>query len=184
MGSQNVDFLKGALIGTVVGGIAALLIAPKAGKELRAKLADDYRALQQNGNDFIETLKEKGHRLTHPFEREESHSNALLIGGAIGAVIAALAAILLAPQSGDKLRSNLGETYDFIRKKAANFISEIESKGGPTIEDLGGWSDVFATIIDKFSANREKKTTHSRADELLNLAHLGVRLYQQLQNRR
>lgn len=183
MGSQNMDFAKGVLVGTVIGGIAGLLLAPKAGKELRNDIVENYKSLQHNGQNLIENLKEKGHRLTHPFEKEETSSNALLIGGAIGAVIAALAAILLAPQSGEKFRRELGDKYEFIRKKAANFVSSVESKGEQTLEDLKDWSDVFKTIVNKFSVNRGKKN-HSTIDNVLDLANAGIHLYQQLQNRR
>ena len=50
MGQQNQssDLLKGALLGALFGGAAALLLAPKSGKELREDLNDTYCSLSEN----------------------------------------------------------------------------------------------------------------------------------------
>jgi len=53
------DFLMGALIGGIVGGITALLFAPKSGKELREDLNTQSQAVRKKGGDLAVIAKEK-----------------------------------------------------------------------------------------------------------------------------
>lgn len=41
------SFLTGLIVGAAVGAIAALLLAPKSGKELRESLAEEGRKLKE-----------------------------------------------------------------------------------------------------------------------------------------
>lgn len=182
------ELIKGALIGGVLAGITALLLAPKSGTLLVKDIVDTYDCAKKNGHDFIEAIKEKGAGLTHWGEEEEecdSHCS-LLIGGALGAVVAGIAALLLAPDSGKKLRKVLGHEYEDIRGKAEDFISKVEEKGGHVIDEVYDWKDTLIGLINQLSRSgaKRKRSDHSNIDEILSLAQTGIRLYQQLQNRR
>lgn len=185
MGQQNQgDLLKGALIGGILGGAAALLLAPKSGKELREDIEDNYRKLSATTQDVAENLRQTGRKCLHPFENgEESPSSPYLVGGAIGAVIGAVAALLLAPQSGEDLRDALGDQYESIREKAEDFAADLNSKRRYAMEQVGDWKDTLTTIMSKLS-NRKGKKSQLHLDEMLDWAGLGLSLIQQLQKRR
>lgn len=187
MGQQNQgDLLKGALIGGILGGAAALLLAPKSGQELRDDIEDTYRKLSATTQDVAENLRQTGRKCLHPFqedEEEENQNSSFLVGGAIGAVIGVVAALLLAPQSGNELRDALGEKYETIREKAGDFASDLNAKRRNAIDQVGDWKDTLTTIISKLS-NRKGKKSQLRLDEILDWAGLGLSLMQQLQKRR
>lgn len=185
MVQQNGDLLKGALIGGILGGAAALLLAPKSGKELRDDIGDTYNKLSATTQDVAENLRQTGRKCLHPFqdECEENHNSSFLIGGAIGAVIGVVAALLLAPQSGEELRDVLGDKYESIREKAEDFASDINSKRRSAMDQVSDWKDTLMTIVNKLSSRKGKKSP-LRLDEMLEWAGLGLNLMQQLQKRR
>lgn len=81
--STNKDFLLGTIIGGVVGAATALLLAPKAGKELRADLNEQaaYVRLKteqvknsavEKGQEFAQTAKVKTADLSHTISEQSS----------------------------------------------------------------------------------------------------------------
>ncbi|RSL32919.1 YtxH domain-containing protein [Salibacterium salarium] len=54
------DFVIGTLIGSIVGACSALLLAPKAGKELREDLSDGAQTAKVKTNEFTNEAYEKG----------------------------------------------------------------------------------------------------------------------------
>jgi gas vesicle protein len=46
------DFLLGALVGGIIGAAAALLLAPKSGKELRQDIGEGYRVVADKTTEF------------------------------------------------------------------------------------------------------------------------------------
>lgn len=180
------NFVKGALIGTVVGGIAALLIAPKAGKELCEDLIEGYNCINKRTHEFTDDLKERGQCLLDSINGvEHNHSaNTMLIGSTVGAVIAALAALLLAPQAGSKLRKQLGDKYEEIREKAEDVVHDINRKRHNFEDKIDDWKDTFLTIIEKLSSQKNGKHRSAGMDEIVEWATLGLRLYNQFQKRK
>ncbi len=174
--NQGSDLLKGALLGGLLGGVAGLMLAPKSGRELREDIAD-----------VTETIKETGYKLAHPFEEEEvsffNGQTPFLMGGAIGAVIGVVAALLLAPQSGNKLREALGDKYEDIREKAESFVTDLNGKRQNAMEQVGDWKDSLTTIVNKLSSKKGKHAGF-KLDEILDWAGLGLNLIQQIQKRR
>lgn len=182
-------FLTGALIGGVVAGIAGLLLAPKAGSELVDDILETYDHAQKNGHDFVNAIKEKGSSFargyTHQEEEEETDYSSFLIGGAIGAVIAGVAALMLAPDSGHKLRRALGKHYDEIIDKANDFVKHTEKNGEHVIDEISDWKETLVELINKLS-HKSKGKNHSstKIDDILGLAQVGLNLFHQLQSRR
>jgi gas vesicle protein len=159
-------FLTGTLLGGILGSAAGLLMAPKTGKELRDDILDGYSRL----TDLTDHLR-------HPFSHEEhsrSQINSLLAGGATGVILGALAALLLAPQSGRKLREALGERSEEILKN-------IQNSGLHAIENAEDLKDSIASALDRIM---HQKRGRSRTGDIMDWADLGIRLYQQLQKRR
>lgn len=176
---QN-DFIKGALIGGVLGGIAALLLAPKAGRDLRDDILDGYDCVNRTSHDFVDNVKEQSHHILNKLQgiEEEKHSpNSMLAGGAIGSIIGVVAALLLAPQAGDKLRSQLGDKYDDIHHKAEKAIKGLDNTRHNLESKIDDWKDIFGTIVNQFASHKGGKKGSSH--DLVDLAALGLRLYEQ-----
>ncbi|WP_071460411.1 YtxH domain-containing protein [Bacillus massilinigeriensis] len=57
------DFVTGAVIGGLAGAVAALLLAPKSGREMRSTLNDQTTALLGKTEKLRETAMEKGSSL-------------------------------------------------------------------------------------------------------------------------
>lgn len=183
---QN-DFLKGALVGGVLGGLAALLLAPKAGKNLRADICDGYDSINKHSHNLVDSFKEQSNNLLNKFNgeaEEEESSHTMLIGGAVGTVVGLLAALLLAPESGCKLRERLGDKYEEIQSKAAKAAKGFD-KTRHSIEDkIDDWKDLLSTVVSKFSDVKSGKRSSSKSNDIFELASLGLRLYDQFQKRR
>lgn len=56
MSKENRGFWKGTFIGAVVGGVAALLLAPKSGKETQADLKRRAKSAKQDIDQIIDDL--------------------------------------------------------------------------------------------------------------------------------
>lgn len=57
------DFLIGTLVGGLVGASAALLLAPKPGKELRNDINTQARAAKESTSQFAQTISEQSSHL-------------------------------------------------------------------------------------------------------------------------
>lgn len=179
--SDNNYFLKGALIGCAVGGLAGLMAYTKAGEKLTQDICDGCESIKHTGEEFTENLRKKGESILHMFDQEEPEDHSFLIGGAIGAVVAALATLLLAPQSGKKLRHTLGNKYEDLRDQAEDFIHTVNKKGHYVAEEFEDWKDFLSTIVEKLSgSSRGKHKNHWHLQEILDYAKIGLQLFEQL----
>ena len=66
-------FFTGLVAGAVIGSIAGLLMAPKAGKETRQVVANRANELKSKAGGYAVTLREKMRRSNVP-GLEESHN--------------------------------------------------------------------------------------------------------------
>lgn len=57
------DFIIGAVIGSVLGAVTALLLAPKSGKELRADLSEQVSNVSEKTQHFASSLGSKTQEL-------------------------------------------------------------------------------------------------------------------------
>lgn len=53
------DFVIGVLLGGIIGAAAALLLAPKSGRELRSELTDGYQAVAKRTQELIKQVGEQ-----------------------------------------------------------------------------------------------------------------------------
>lgn len=72
MAKKNSGFLKGTLFGAAVAGIAALLYAPKSGKELRKDLNQQANMAKDSAKDYVDIAKEKGTELKQTAQKAGS----------------------------------------------------------------------------------------------------------------
>ncbi len=64
--------LKGALIGGVIGATAALLLAPKSGRELRGDIRDRYASAQDRTKQMVTDAGHKTQELAKQVSRQAS----------------------------------------------------------------------------------------------------------------
>jgi gas vesicle protein len=53
------SFLVGALLGTIAGGITALLLAPKSGKDMRKDLSKKAREAQDKSEELFNNVSDQ-----------------------------------------------------------------------------------------------------------------------------
>jgi len=183
---KNNDLMKGALIGGCIGGICALFLARKSGRELQDDIINGYNSLNHQTHEYVDGIKDYAQHfmdLIHGVEPSHSH-NKLLIGGLSGIVLGTLAGLLLAPQSGTKLRARLGDKYDDIIDNAKDVIDGIQEGKQNFEEKLEDWKDTLMTILDKFNAPKKRHLNGKHVNNIVDWATLGIRVYNSLQNRR
>lgn len=57
------SFVIGAIIGGAAAAIAALLFAPKPGKELRRDISNEFHSMVDTAHDYADIAKEKGYEV-------------------------------------------------------------------------------------------------------------------------
>lgn len=67
------DFVIGALVGGIVGAAAGLLLAPKAGRELRSEVATQAVTLKDKSVELSSTAKEKTAQFSHTIKEQSSN---------------------------------------------------------------------------------------------------------------
>ena len=60
MSNGGESFVAGFFVGAAFGAVAALLLTPKTGKEMREKLAEEGERLKERTEDTISEVREKG----------------------------------------------------------------------------------------------------------------------------
>lgn len=180
---NKTDFVKGALIGGILGGVSALLLARKPGSELRGDFVNEYN-----------TISEKANRLIHPFTHDDedegnflSNHSSLILGAVAGAIFGVIASLLLAPKSGPQLRETFGDAYDDIREKVECFANNVDDKRHDVMDKVDEWKETLLSILDKasqVSKKGKKREQHSTLDKILDWANLGLNVVQKLQSSR
>jgi gas vesicle protein len=66
------DFVTGAIVGGLAGALAALLLAPKSGKELRESLNEQSSSLKNKSGDLASVAKEKASGLKDTVSQQSS----------------------------------------------------------------------------------------------------------------
>lgn len=202
------EFVIGAAVGSLLGGIAALLAAPKAGKILREELCDTYCDLAKRTED----LADKGRALAHTIgsesgkwtgkarravddakrsvrglmgqrvEEEENHAKDFLIGGLAGGIVGAVVGLLLAPKAGGELRQELIEKYEDVSDRSHAFAKSSRSKANK-------WLALAREVVEDFTEDAHDKgeevidrakglINNKRIHDVMDWAALGVRLWQ------
>jgi gas vesicle protein len=148
------EFIVAAAVGSLLGGVAALLIAPKAGSDLRGDISDAYCSMSDKtqhlagkgksfaknfgchscdwsdkAKSFLDSAKKSVNRWRGEEEEEENTTKDLLIGGLIGGLLGVAAGLLLAPKPGGQLRRNLSDAYDDMSERGQEFAENLSKQG-------------------------------------------------------
>jgi gas vesicle protein len=59
-GNGGYNFLAGFFVGAALGAMAALLLTPKTGREMRETLAEESKKLKQRTEGTVADLRERG----------------------------------------------------------------------------------------------------------------------------
>lgn len=173
-------FVKGAVLGGLIGSAAGLLLAPKAGKDLRCDIADTYCNFNEKGHHLKDALSEKGHHLKDAiqggaedlhdtfFDEENGDNSEFVIGSVVGALIGASVAVFLAPKSGKDLRRDLEKTYEKVKDTAGDYRDEA----------------VDYVHKGQKAARNSIEGAKSSVDDFMELAQMGLKIWNNLQNRR
>lgn len=73
------DLLIGAVVGTVLGAVTALLFAPKSGRELRADIAEGVHNVTDKTTQVAGTVADKSKQLAGTISEKTQHT-AQIIG--------------------------------------------------------------------------------------------------------
>ncbi|MGH7657274.1 MAG: YtxH domain-containing protein, partial [Gemmatimonadales bacterium] len=76
-------------------------------------------------------------QMEHEDENEGSGMATFIAGVAVGAVLGATVALLMAPESGEKTRRRVGKQVRAVRKDAAGHLEELRERGGRELRDRG-----------------------------------------------
>lgn len=178
------EFLVGAVVGSLLGGVAALLTTPLTGREVREEFSEAYDHL----SDKTHELADKGKSLVKDFgcctddwackakstlgctkkEAVECSSQMgdwtpkeLLIGGLVGCAIGATMGLLLAPKSGNKFRNEMCDSYGGLNQKTQELADQLAKKGKSfaksTRSNTGKWLSLIQHFVEELTENVEEK---------------------------
>ncbi|MBP1154700.1 MULTISPECIES: YtxH domain-containing protein [unclassified Paenibacillus] len=76
---RSKDLMVGAVVGSVLGAVTALLLAPKSGRELRNDIVDGYQQVSEKTQRLAENVADKSKQIVSAVS-ETSQSTAENIG--------------------------------------------------------------------------------------------------------
>ena len=189
------EFVVGAVIGSLLGGVAAFLAAPTTGKKLRGDIYDAYHHLSDETEDLIEKGRSVAKNMRSQTsdwanraksaangaskiirgwgvkETEKNHSSKeLLIGGLIGGVAGVALALLLTPKSGEDLRHNIADAYDDIGEMTHKFAKKGKSFAKATRSQANKWLTLAQGVVHGLSEDVQDKG-EDLIDQLKDLAN-------------
>lgn len=171
------EFIVGAAVGSLLGSVAALLIAPKAGKKLRQEICDTYCDLSERTQDLAKKGKSMAQSIgsrsnewagkardavdgakksvrgwigQEEEEEEDNSARDFLIGGLAGGVVGAALGLLLAPKAGEELREELKDKFEDVNDRAQAFAKSSQSKANE-------WLDLAREVVDHLTDEAHEK---------------------------
>lgn len=128
------DFLIGTLIGGFVGAAAALLLAPKSGKELRSDISEQASIAKEKTTKFTATAYEKGSEIASK-AKEKSASIAKTVSEQSGKVASKVKEVTKNITSDVKALKATGEQAveedeleEVVEEVQAEVVSTVEEK--------------------------------------------------------
>lgn len=105
------NFMLGAIFGALVSAVAALLFAPKSGKELRKDISESTTKTLENTDEYFERAREKGTEVMQSVED---------------------AAVSYYNIAGSKMKSAFTHTEDQLNQT----VDEVENLIDETVEEI------------------------------------------------
>jgi gas vesicle protein len=196
------NLLISATAGTIIGATTALLFAPKSGRRLRDDIYRTYEDLSEKGQDLMDDVVERGQKAADTASdyaediknsasnlfgsTTQDNSNTNLLIGAIGGGVLGLAAVLFLLQSrnqenGDEgLLNKINKAGKLAKKNSAHWVETAR--------------DLLETISSKVSEplqhngsvshEDESEDSHSTLHNVMDLASVGFKVWQNMKKRR
>ena len=125
-------------IGTIVGGVAALLFAPKSGSQIRkeivkqasqwgdqaSKITDQASKVAKKRADQLTDMAHMPDLSKMTRRRKDNSTSKMLFGILIGAAVGAGTALLFAPKSGRQMRQQLKHEADELGNRASQLARD------------------------------------------------------------
>lgn len=167
----------------------------KKGKEWIKTFSSQTSDLGEKAGEVVENIKEW---LSSEKEEEEEGRNMprdLLIGGLAGAIVGVTIGLLAAPKAGSRFRQDIADTYGEFTEKAQDAAEFLARKGKSVARNVQSsaedWVEIAQQVIEQLKGEGLEREGRGkgvgRSDKLnhvMDLASLGVRLWQSLKQRR
>jgi gas vesicle protein len=121
------EIVMGAVLGTVIGSLSAVLI-PNQKKIIST--------LKNQSNGWAKRALDAGHNVLDEVKffkenKRETHGPAFVKGVLTGLLLGAGSALLLAPKTGKQLRNNLSKQYQDLSEKTQDAIEYFNNNEPP-----------------------------------------------------
>ena len=90
--------------------------------------------------------------------KDQYRTEGFIVGVLVGAAVAALSSLLLAPKSGRELREDIGETTNKALDQANNYLDVARKKGHEVAEDVEEQASAYFDVASKEAEKATKKT--------------------------
>lgn len=188
--SQN-ERIQALLFGAVAGGLlgagSALMFAPKEGKQFRQGLSSTYHGLADRATSFKDNLVQHGNDLMGK-SKETSSNTAIILGGLAGGLILAGTAFYLMQRP-----ESLNKIYDALSEKTEEFTDNLQESSQEIKAKAGCWMKNAINILDRIhntlhdgeeKIEQTSANLSERINDVMDLANVGIRLFQKFSNRR
>lgn len=145
------------LIGAVVGAGAALLFAPKSGRQIRKEIAKQASMWSDQASKITDQATKEAKKRADKWSDQASKltdrapdvrkmtgrkksggTGKMFMGIAIGSAVGAAAALLLAPKSGRQMRKQLKQEADELGSRARETADQARSKAREMANEAEG----------------------------------------------
>lgn len=208
------DLLIGAAAGGLIGAVAALLMAPESGEDLRDDICDTYCNVSNKGKSLAKSISDSTRCMMDHVscginkwncddamcaEEECCDYTKMLVGAAAGIGVGAIAGLLMAPKAGNRMRKDLSDAYDDMSDKAQDFAKYASKKGNRIVKNarsqVEDWADIAQQVVSQFTDGAHDRTDEviervkemlprGKASEVADWAAIGFRLWKGLQKSR
>ena len=161
----------GTIAGSLLGAGLTFFLTQKGGKHYRNQVYDTYNSFSEKANE----LKDNFLNNTSHSKSAETHKFNLVIGGITGALIGAAAIAYF---------TNKNNSEAFL-KHSAGFIPEnLKSKTGYWVKQAKNIINTVDHVLDEDESTEESTSSQSNmVDDLVELANVGMRLFQSYKQR-
>lgn len=90
--------------------------------------------------------------------KDHYRAEGFIVGALVGAAVAALSSLLLAPKSGRELREDIGDTTHKALDQANNYLDTARQKGQEVAHDVEQQASEYFDVASKEAKKATKKT--------------------------
>ena len=125
-------FILGTIIGGAVGGLTALLLAPKSGKELRKDIADKSNDYYNKASNYVTDVEsEMGQKVQTTVNEGRIKAQSIIDSAKkqAGEILYSAESVLNdARERAGKSKTSLNESYDHVKSAAKSGVDAFKSE--------------------------------------------------------